>query len=331
MSKRWLGLAIILVFSAALVLLGWRHWEHGQLYPATENAYINADVTPVASRVPGMLLQVNVSNDQFVRQGTVIAQLDPRDFDQAVAKQQATVATAEAAISLQEARIAGAEAQVTAADAQTRLAQTDLKRFTALDERGSAARRQYDQAVAASAVAEAQLAAAGKSLLAARAGLTAEQATLTKAHTGLDNAVLQRSYCTIVAPCDGVVADKFAAVGQVVAPGQPLCRLAQLNGEHVWIEANFKETQLKRIRVGQPATIRIDADDEHEFKGHVASLSAGSGAAFSLLPPENATGNWIKVVQRLPVRIILDEEVPARLLRLGLSCEVKVDTNGPEQ
>jgi len=331
MSKRWLGLAIILVCAAVLVLLGWRNWQRGQIYPATDNAYIDADVTPVASRVPGTLLQVNVSSDQSVHQGEVIAEIDPRDLDQAVAKQTASVGTAEAAISLQEARIAGTAAQVTAAEAQAEMAQADLKRYTALDERGSAARRQYDQALAASRVAEAQLAAARKGLLAAKAGLAADRMKLTKAHTGLDNAKLQRSYCTIVAPCDGIVADKSAAPGQVVAPGQPLCRLAQLGGEHVWIAANFKETQLKRIRVGQPVTFRIDADDEQEFNGHVASLSAGSGAAFSLLPAENATGNWIKVVQRLPVRIALDDAVPARLLRLGLSCEVTVDTSGPEQ
>lgn len=331
MSKRWLGLAVILVFAAALVGLGWHNWQHGQIYPTTDNAYVDADVTPVASRIPGTLLQVNITNDGIVREGDVIAELDPRDFDQAVAKQQATLATAEAAVALQEARIAGARAQVAAAEAQTELARTDLERFTALDERGSAARRQYDQALAASRVAEAQLVAARKSLQAAEAGLAADQAAVRKAHTGLDNAVLQRSYCTIVAPCDGIVADKSAAAGQVVAPGQPLCRLARLAGEHVWIAANFKETQLKRIRVGQPVSFRIDADDSREFKGHVASLSAGSGAAFSLLPPENATGNWIKVVQRLPVRIDFDEEVPARLLRLGLSCEVTVDTSGLEQ
>lgn len=331
MSKRWIGLAVILVCAVALVFFGWRNWQHGQLYPATENAYLDADISPVSSRVPGTLLKVMITADQVIQAGQVIAELDPRDFDQMVATQQAAVATAEAAINLQRARIAGVEAQVTAAKAQAEMNRADLKRFKALDERGSAARRQYDQAKAASLVADARLTAAHKGLVAARAALIADEKKLEKARTGLSNARLKRSYCTILAPCTGVVADKSATVGQVVAPGQPLCRLVQLETDHVWVAANFKETQLKRIRLGQPVQVTIDADKDLEFDGHVQSLSAGSGAAFSLLPPENATGNWIKVVQRLPVRIALDETVPERLLRVGLSCEVTVDTQSPEQ
>ncbi len=331
MNKRWIGLTIILVVAAALILLGWRKWEHGQLYPSTDNAYIGADVTVVASRVPGTLLEVPIEDHQQVHKGQIIAELDPRDFDQAVAKQQANVGEAIAAVALQEAVIAGAEAQVTAARAQVELARTDRDRFAALNQRGSTAKRSYDQAVAAARVAEAQLTATEKQLAAARAGLGAKQKGLEKAHTGLDNARLQRSYCTVSAPCAGIVADKSAMTGQVTAPGQPLCRLVQVSGDHVWIDANFKETQLRRIRVGQPATFTIDADGSQEFHGHVASLGAGSGAAFSLLPPENATGNWIKVVQRLPVQIAFDDQIPERLLKVGLSCEVTIDTSGLEE
>ncbi len=331
MNKRWIGLTIILLVAAALVFVGWHKWQHGQIYPSTDNAYIGADVTAVASRVPGTLLKVEVEEHQIVKAGQPIAQLDPRDFDQAVAKQKANVGAAEAAVALQKAQIAGAEAQLAAARAQLDLARTDRDRFAALEERGSTARRQYDQAVAAAKVAEARVEAARKQLAAAKAGLEAKIKGLEKAHTGLDNALLQRSYCAVTAPCSGVVADKSAMVGQVTAPGQPLCRIVQTTGEHVWIDANFKETQLRRIRVGQPVTFTIDADGSTEFHGHVASLGAGSGAAFSLLPPENATGNWIKVVQRLPVRITLDDDAPARLLKIGLSCEVTVDTSGLEE
>ncbi len=330
MSKRWLGLTIILVCAALLVFAGWRKWEHGRIYPATDNAYIGADVTAVASRVPGTLLKVAIAEHDSVTAGQVIAELDPRDFDEGVAKQRANLGAAEAAVSLQRARISGAEAQVKAAAAQLELARADRDRFAALDSKGSTARRQYEQAVAAEKVAAAGLEAARKQLAAARAGLEAKLKAVAKARTGLDNALLQRSYCTITAPCSGVVADKAAMTGQVVAPGQPLCRIVQTDGDHVWIDANFKETQLRRIRVGQSAVFTIDADGSTEYHGHVASLGAGSGAAFSLLPPENATGNWIKVVQRLPVRIALDDEVPGRLLKIGLSCEVTVDTSGPE-
>ncbi len=331
MNKRWIGLIIILFVAAVLVFVGWKKWQHGQIFPATDNAYIGADVTAVSSRVPGTLLKVLVEDHQHVDKGQVIAELDPRDFDQDIAKQQANLGEAEADVALKQAMIAGAEAQVEAVRAQVDLARTDRDRFAALNERGSTAKRPYDQAVAAAKVAEAQLTAAEKQLAAAKAGLEAKQKGLEKAQTGLDNARLQRSYCTVAAPCAGVIADKTAMPGQVNAPGQPLCRIVQTSGDHVWIDANFKETQLRRIRVGLPVTVTIDAAGSEDFHGHVASLGAGSGAAFSLLPPENATGNWVKVVQRLPVRIALDDTIPERLLKIGLSCGVTVDTKGREE
>jgi len=327
MSKRWIGLGAILVVAVVLVIAGVRDWHHRQIFPATDDAYVGGDVTSVASRVPGSLVEVPVQENQIVEAGQVIARLDPRDYQVAVAKQKAALATAEAAVALDEARVASARAQVTAAQAQAELARADRERFTALADRGSTDRRQRDQAVAASKVAEARLTAARKQLVAARAALAVDHSKVTKARTGVRFAELQLGYCTVTAPCAGIVAGKSAQQGQVVAPGQTLCRIAQLTGDHVWIEANFKETQLRRIRPGQPVTFRVDADRSREYRGHVASLAAGSGAAFSLLPPENATGNWVKVVQRLPVRIAVDpQEMPDCCLRLGLSCEVTVDT-----
>ena len=145
--------------------------------------------------------------------------------------------------------------------------------------------------------------------------------------TRIATAELTRSHCTIVAPVDGIVSRKSAQPGQVVAPGQPLAAVVPLEGEHIWVEANFKETELRRIRVVLPATFHTDVDSGREYRGWVDSLSAGTGAAFPLLPPENATGNWVKVVQRLPVRIAIDPASNAdRSLRLGLSVHVEVDT-----
>jgi membrane fusion protein (multidrug efflux system) len=138
---------------------------------------------------------------------------------------------------------------------------------------------------------------------------------------------LNRSYCEITAIVDGFVSKLTATAGQVVAPGQPLCAVVPLTGDHIWVEANFKETELARIRVGQPATFHTDVNPGRTYRGRVDSISAGTGAAFALLPPENATGNWVKIVQRLPVRIAVD---PASnedgSLRLGLSVHVEIDT-----
>ena len=172
------------------------------------------------------------------------------------------------------------------------------------------------------------LVAAEKGLAAARARLTVSEKAVSSARVKVANARLQRSYCTVTVPVDGVVSKKRVAEGEVVAPGQPLCAIVPLEGEHIWIEANFKETQLRRIAPGQPVTFHTDVDPDRTYRGQVESLSAGTGAAFSLLPPENATGNWVKIVQRLPVRIAIEPESDTgHQLRLGLSVDVEVDTS----
>jgi membrane fusion protein (multidrug efflux system) len=327
MNKKRIGLVIIVVAAAALVVTGLLHLRHGRIYPSTDNAYVKGDVTPVASRIPGSLLVVKVREDEWIEAGQIIAELDPRDYEQAVAEAEAELVKAQADLDLDRAKIAGAEAQIAVARSQLALARADRDRYTDLHGKGSIPDRQYDQAVTAAEVAAAQLTAAEKALAATRAQLAVDQKNVARMQARYDQALLRRSYCTITAPCNGVVADKAARPGQTVAPGQPLCRLAQLEAGHVWIEANFKETQISRIRPGQPATVSIDADNQRGYRGTVSALSAGTGAAFSLLPPQNASGNWVKIVQRLPVRIDLDLDAKAaRQLRLGLSAHVIVDT-----
>lgn len=331
MLRKWIGLGVILVGAVALVVVGWLNWKHGQVFPATENAYVGGDVTAVASRVPGTLLEVLFLENERVEAGQLLARLDVHDFDAAVARTDAELSRAEATLTLDEAQIAGAEAQVTVARSQAAQAGADRDRYAALSGRGSAPARQSEQAGTAATVAEAQVAAALKMAQAARARLDVDRQVMAKSRAERDQALLQRSYCDIMAPAGGVIADKSAQVGQVLAPGQPLCRIAPLQEDHVWIEANFKETQLQRIAVGQPVAIEVDAVADHEFTGTVAALSAGTGAAFALLPPENASGNWVKIVQRLPVRIALNAGDPlVAHLRLGLSATVTVDTRAAD-
>lgn len=327
MSRKWIGLGVIVAGAIALVLVGWLNYRHGRIYPSTENAYVGGDVSTVASRVPGALVEVAFRENEVVQEGQVIARLDERDFDAAVARAEAELAKAEATLVLDEAQIAGAEAQVAVTRSQATQARNDRERYAALSGRGSAPARQSEQATTSAAVAEAQVASAQKALQAARARLDVDREAVAKTRADRDLALLQRTYCQVVAPATGVVADKAAQVGQVVAAGQPLCRIAPLGGDHLWIEANFKETQLQRINVGQPVRVEVDAVAGHEFTGRVATLSAGTGSAFALLPPENASGNWVKIVQRLPVRIALDAgDAQLSRLRLGLSATVTVDT-----
>jgi membrane fusion protein (multidrug efflux system) len=258
----------------------------------------------------------------------VLVRLDPRDFDQAVTEAQAAVAKADASLTLDQAQLDGVQAQVAVARSQAKLAQDDRDRYATLQGQGSTTQRQYEQALTTAQVAEAQLTAAEKAVKAAAAKLEVDRKALDSERARYDDAVLKRSYATITAPAAGMIASKSVEAGQVLSPGQPLCQVVPLTDGDLWVDANFKETQLHRIRPGQPATITVDAISGHEFHGEVVALSAGTGAAFSLLPPENASGNWVKIVQRLPVRIRLDggDAVTDRL-RLGLSAHVIVDTN----
>ncbi|MHB8079675.1 MAG: HlyD family secretion protein [Candidatus Krumholzibacteriia bacterium] len=329
MKKKWIGLTVILVAGLGFVVAGWLNWKHGRLYPSTADAYVGGDVTTVASRVPGTLLAVDVQSHETVVQGQVVAELDPRDFDQAVSEAQAELAKAEATLEQDRALIAGAQAQIVVARSQAELARVDRDRYADLKRNGSIPERQAEQAATNSEVAAAQLTAAQRALTAAQARLLVDERNRTQVAAKGERAALQRSYCTVVAPCAGVVADKSAQPGQVVAAGQPLCRIAALAAGHVWVEANFKETQLGRIRAGQPATVTVHAEGKREYHGRVEAISAGTGSSFSLLPAENATGNWVEIVQRVPVRIVLDDaESPAQSLRLGLSAHVTIDTRG---
>ncbi len=327
MSKKWISFAVIVLVLAAIAFAGYRYWQHSQVHPNTEDAYVSGDVFAVSSRVAGTLLTVDVLENQTIARGQVIATLDPRDFDAQVQQAKAALAEAQSALATSRAQIAQAKAKADADASRLDLARINLARFAELYKRNSAPKQPYDNAVAAEQIAAADLAASQKALAAVQANLTVAEQHIKLQETRLANAELTRSYCTIVSPAAGEVSRKSAQAGQVVAPGQPLCAVVPLEGEHIWVEANFKETELARIRVGLPATFHTDVVPGREYRGWVASLSAGTGAAFSLLPPENATGNWVKIVQRLPVRIAIDPASNAdNSLRLGLSVHVEVDT-----
>ncbi len=327
MLKKWISLAFILFVAAAIVFAGYRYWKHSQVHPNTENAYVSGDVFSVASRIPGTLLTVEVTENQPVKLGQVIATLDPRDFDTQVEQARTALDEARSTLATNRAQIAQARAKVEGDSSRLELARLNLQRFSELFRRNSIPKQRYDDAVNAEKVAAADVESSRKALAAMEANLGVADQRVKMQEVKLANAELTRSYCTITSPIEGIVSKKGAQVGQVVAPGQPLCAVVPLAGDHIWLEANFKETELRRIRVGQPATFYTDVNPDRTYTGWVESLSAGTGAAFSLLPPENATGNWVKIVQRLPVRIAIDPTSNAdHSLRLGLSTHVEVDT-----
>jgi membrane fusion protein (multidrug efflux system) len=369
---------IIAVFVVVLVG-GFFLWRWLSSYESTDDAQVDVHLYPVSARVSGYVISVNVGDNQYVEKGTLLVEIDPKDYEVAVNQARANLANAEATaqslditvpitsvstssqLSYSEsdvqnsgAGIIAAQKQLVAAHAQVEQAQAndvkiqdDLHRYKLLVDKKEVADQVYDQALAASkastaniAAAQANEAAAQQAVEQARSRLAGSEANRRSAETGpqqvsstrarvraaiadvgqkralLEQAELNLQYTKIVAPVSGEV-NKTVVVGLNVQPGQQMLTVVPL--DEVWVTANFKETQLKHMRVGQKAEIHVDSNGR-KYKGHVDSIAGATGPLFSLLPPENATGNYVKIVQRIPVKIVLEPgENKERLLRPGMN------------
>jgi membrane fusion protein (multidrug efflux system) len=299
------------VFLGAGVLLGlfayasFQYLRVTQSRVKTDNAYLAAHIHTISSRVAGTVKEVLVDENQSVTAGMVLARLDPADFE--IRRQQALAQASEAHAHMQqcEAQIEQARAQIARDQARAIKASNDLARAGSLFEGGSGAisRQEFDLAQAEADAAAAALEGTRAALDSAIAAASAAKAQQQVAAAGLLDAELQLSYTEIVAPATGRIGKKNLEVGNRVQPGQPLLALVQ---PELWVNANFKETQLADLRAGQAVRVWIDAFPGKTFRGNVESLSPASGAQFALLPPDNATGNFTKIVQRVPVKITLD-------------------------
>ena len=352
-------LALLVIVGAVLL------WLYFSSYESTDDAQVDVHLYPVSSRVSGYVVKVNVNDNEYVQQGTVLVEIDPKDYEVAIAKAQADLANAEATakslnitvpitsvntssqlkfassdvenatagIVAAEKQLTSAHAQVEEAEANDLKAQDDLQRYKRLVEKQNVSEQIYDQALAAAksstasvAAAKANEAAAEQAVQQAKDRLAQAEANQRAAQTGpqqvassnaralaavadvqqkraaLEQAELNLQYTKIVAPVSGEV-NKSVVVGLNVQPGQQLLTVVPL--DEVWITANFKETQLRRMRVGQKAEIHVDSTGA-TLRGHIDSIAGATGPVFSLLPPENATGNYVKIVQRIPVKIVLE-------------------------
>ena len=311
---------IILCLVAFFVLTGGK-------FESTDDAYVQAARAAISPSVAGRVVEIDVSENQTVKKGQVLFRLDPSDFEVAVAQAEAALAAARFETQGSRAVYDQRNADLAAAQETVAYTQREAARQRDLAAAGVATRGQADSAAHDAEQARRQVAVVRQQIASALADIGGRpdvaadrQPKVMQAKAALDRAKLDLSYATIVAPADGVVTKvEQLQVGNRVAASQTLFWLVS---GRPWIEANFKEDQLAHMRVGQPATIRIDAYD-HDLKAHVVSFSPGTGSSFALLPPENATGNWVKVVQRLPVRLALDESAPQ--LSAGLSAKAKVD------
>ncbi len=304
-------------------------------YESTDDAFIDGYATLVSSRVPGEVAQLMVTDNQAVKAGDVLVEIDPRDYEASLSAAQADLAAgrsqmgqAQAQVKVSEAKVTQAQAAVTAAEAENQRATADLERYETVESR-AISKSAFDQAQAQARGAAANLAAAFSQTNAAaaevalsKAGVGTATAAVQQAEAKVRQAELNLSYTKIVASRDGRITARTVELGNYVQPGQALFTLVP---KDVWVVANFKETQLAYMRPGDPVELRMDAYPNRTFKGKVDSLQAGTGARFSLLPPENAVGNYVKVVQRVPVKIVFDEALPDDVdIALGMSVVPKV-------
>lgn len=336
--KRLALYAAIGLVAIAVVAYGYRWVTVGRFIESTDDAYVGGDITVIAPKVAGFIDQVAVTDNQRVEAGQLLVKIDDRDYKAALARaeaaadaQRATLANLEATRRLQTAVIAQAHAGIIAADAEVSRTHDDEVRFRDLSAHSAAsiqvfqkADADYKEAVAQAQKSRAAVDAAERQLDVIDTQKRQTEAALAEALATVDLARLNLSYTELRAPIAGVVGNRSARQGAYASIGTQLVSLVPAQG--LWIDANFKESQLARMKPGLRATVKADVLPGHDFVGHVASLAPATGAQFSVLPAENATGNFTKIVQRVPVRILLDGEASTLgRLRPGLSVTVDVD------
>jgi membrane fusion protein (multidrug efflux system) len=304
-------------------------------YESTDDAFIDGDITIVSPRISGQVIQLLIQDNQLVKKGDLLVEIDPNDYQTQLARAQADLASAQSKLAqakvqveVDQAKAAQQQAAVVVAESQARFAEADLQRYQSVEPRAVAKTTldlQHTQARSTAAdldVARQQAKAAEAQVDLSQATIGSAAAAVQQAEAALQQAQLNISYTKIVAPIDGRVTRRTVYTGNYIQTGQSLLALVPTN---LWVVANFKETQLKNMRPGQPVSIHIDAYPRLELKGKVDSLQAGTGERFSLLPPENAVGNYVKVVQRIPVKILFDAPLdPSLDIAPGLSVEPEV-------
>ena len=334
----------VLIVIGAVVLFLYR--EYKATHISTDDAFVDGRVHAIASKIPGTVKAIHVNDNQFVKRGGPILEIDPIDYDVRVKEAQAGLETEIAKLSeirdkvdTAKKQLAGimasmeeARANLELQEANLRQAEVDFKRAESLLKKEVIPREQYDKAKTTYDVAVAQVKAAKERIKQLEASLETQKAVVKQTETSLipqqaqiqqkeatlKGTELSKSYTIIYSPSDGYIAKKSVETGNQIQPGQSLMAVVPL--DDIWITANYKETQLERVKLGQKVKIIVDTYPGKVFYGKVESVQAGTGAVFSLFPPENATGNYVKIVQRIPVKIILDQDTdPSHNLRIGMS------------
>ncbi|MFD1612266.1 HlyD family secretion protein [Sphingomonas tabacisoli] len=328
-KRRWLRLVALLSVPLILVAVGAYFWLTSGRFVSTDNAYVQQDKVSVSADVGGRIVAVAVRENQHVNKGDLLFRIDPEPYRIAVEQARAALANAQVQVQTLQTEYQGKGADIEGARIAIQQAQEDFGRQSELMKRGFTTRASYLNSQHALQQARVQLANAQAQAAQARVKLQTGAAVpgvnpqIAAAKAELDRALLNLKRTEVRAPASGTVsqADRLQVGNQIL---QGLPALSIVVGDRAWVEANFKETQLNKVRVGQPAEVTIDAYSGLKLKGHVWSFGAGTGSEFSVLPAQNANGNWVKVTQRVPLRIAIDEQSPRPLLA-GLSADVSVD------
>ena len=338
--KQVLGLGAAIITTGTLAY-GYEWLTAGRFIETTDDAYVGGNVTAIAPHVAGFVSDIAVTDNQRVHKGQLLLKLDDRDFRAVEAHAQAVVdekhavlKDLEAKLALQQAQVRQADAELSAKRARLSFAREDDARYQGLARAVAVSRQDVQRATAAdqeaqadAAAAEANLAGASQGVAVVQADLDQARANVAQAEADLETARLNEGYTEIRSPIDGYIGNRAVRAGAYVTVGSYLVSVIPDQG--LWVDANFKEDQLARVRAGEDATVSADILPGHAFHGHVASVAPGTGSVFSVIPPENATGNFTKIVQRVPVRIALDsEDAQLSLLRPGVSITARIDTRG---
>ena len=318
-TRRILLVALLILVGAATAPFAWNYL---QSYESTDDAQIDGHIDPLSSRIDGTVIRVHVEDDDRVRKGELLVEIDPRDYEVAaeVARAQLELAVAQVASAKQD--YAAAMAKIREDEAANFRAQRDARRYATLLAEQVVPQEQYDQYIATARVDAATVDSTRQTAGSALKTIAARQAYADAAKAALDQALLNLSYTRIYAPANGIVGKRAVQLGSRIQPGQTLMFVTET--DQIWVTADFKETQLARMHRGEKVTIYVDTFGR-DYRGYVENMPGASGDRFSLLPPENATGNYVKVVQRLPVRILFERgEDPDHLLHPGMSVEPTV-------
>lgn len=323
----WLILVILACFGVYF------YWLHNKYHPSTDNSYVGTDVIQIAAQVTGPIIKLYVKNFDRVTKGQPLLDIDPKLYQVAVERAQSQLEVTKQNIEALKKQIASSRALVEEKTNDLKLSEQTYNRTMELVKRRLASVAEGDKATRDRAVARSILIAVNNQLQQNIQQLGAanekDNAQIRAAVAELKQAKLNLSFTHVIAPENGYIVNLTARVGTVVQANQPIFSI--VTSKQWWVDANFKETEIGRIRVGQPATIEVDIYPDHVFHGYVQNISRGSGASFSIFPPENATGNWVKVTQRFPVRIYITDPDPNYPLRIGASSLVTVDTTGLEK